>query len=162
MKKKLSILLFAALCALSLIFVSCTSDEGKTYPVEFSLSDITAKGGETVSLELTVSSTAIANAFALHELVYDGDVLEFVGFAELGDAGKKSIFGDMGLDSNDKVISILLTDAEVLTGKICEVRFKVKEGAKAGTTAVSMKSVVKNTNTPIESVVRSGSVTVGG
>ncbi len=160
MKKNFRILFLAAVCVLSMILVSCGGE--KTYPVEFALSDVTAKAGDTITVDLTVTSTTNANAFALHQLVYDENVLEFIGFGELGDAGQKSVFGKMGLDSTDKVISILLNEAEMLTGKVCEVTFKVKDNAKAGTVAVSMSSVVKNSSTQISSIVRSGSVTVEG
>ena len=160
MKNKFRILLLAAVCVLSMILVSCGGE--KAYPVEFSLSDVTAKAGDIISVDLTVTSTADANAFALHQLKYDENVLEFIGFGELGDAGKKSVFGEMGLDNTDRVISILLNEAEVLTGKICEVKFKVKDNAKAGTSDVSMSCVVKNSSNQLSSIVRSGSVTVEG
>lgn len=156
MKKKLSLLL--AVLSLAFLFVSCGGE--KTYPVEFVLSDVTAKAGETVSVEIYVNSTVDANAFALYQLAYDEDVLEFSAFANLGEAGAKSFFGEAGLDQEKKTISIALMETEKLTGKICEIQFKVKAGAKAGSAAVSMVSVVKNGSTPITSNVKAGSVTV--
>lgn len=159
MKRKV-ISLLLAVTAVFMMLVSCGGDTEKTYPVQFALSDVTAKAGETVTVELTIASTLEANAFALYPPEYDTDVLEFVGFANLGDAGKKSVFGELGLDQEKKTVAIMLNAPEQLTGKVCELQFKVKDGAKAGSTKVFMRSVVKNGTTPIDSGVTSGSITV--
>ncbi len=163
MKRKL-ISLLLAITAVSLLLVSCggssVGDSEKTHPVQFALSDVTAKAGEIITVELTVTSTVEANAFALYPPEYDTDVLEFVEFANLGDAGKKSVFGELGLDQNKKTISLMLTQAEQLTGKVCEIRFKVKDNAKAGTTKISMQPVVKNNSADVEAGVTSCTVTI--
>jgi len=156
MKKKMMFLFTAV--TLAFLFISCGGEE--TYPVEFTMSDVSAKAGETVSVEIFVNCTVDTNAIALYEFSYDADVLEFVALANMGEAGMKSMFGELGLDQEKRTVSVALPTAEKLTGKICEVQFKVKDSAKAGKTSVSMTPVVKNGTTPIEAGVKDGSVTV--
>ena len=157
MKRKLMILL--TVVSMAFLFIACG---GKSSPVEFELSDVTAKAGETVAVEIFINSTVESNAVALYEFTYDADVLEIVSLANLGDVGAKSIFGETGLDQTKKTVSVALMEAEKLNGKICEILFKVKDGAKAGSTEVSMTAVVKNGTTAINAVVKAGTVTVAG
>lgn len=151
-------LFLAVVLVVTATLISCGSE--KVFPVEFTISEATASAGETVSLEINIAGTVDANAYMLYDLVYDKDVLEFVGFANLGEAGEKSFFGEAGLDNKLGTVSIALTESEKLTGKICEISFKVKDDAKAGKTDVFMKSVVKNNSEAIDSFVRSGFITV--
>ena len=156
-------LFLAVVLVMTTALISCGSEKDypeKDYPVEFTISEATASAGETVSVEVTVAASVDANAYMLYDLSYDKDVLEFVGFTNLGDAGEKSIFGEAGLDQKLGTVSIALTESEKLTGKICEISFKVKDDVKPGKANIFMKSVVKNSSDPIESVVVSGFITV--
>lgn len=160
MKRKLLALVLAVASLVCFGLVSCGDTAETAYPVEFVFSDAVGKAGEFVTVQLTVNSSTAANAVLLHELDYDEDVLEFVSFANLGNAASGSIFGEHGMDSKTGTISIALAIPQKISGNVCDVTFRVKESAKPCTVNVSMRSVVKNTQTEIKSGVLSGTVTV--
>ena len=158
MKKRLFSLFLVMVLGMSMMLMSCGGDG--SVPVTFDLSETEGSAGEVVTVVIDIAGTVDANAYMLHSLEYDKAVLEFVGFANLGDAGSKSIFGDAGFDQKLGTVSIALQESEKLNGTVCEIKFKVKDDAKAGVVEVSMKSVVKNNSAAIKSKVLSGSVTI--
>ncbi len=130
--------------------------------VVVSFSDVRAQAGDTIDIEVRVDSTVIWNSLAIAELSYDSSALTFVGFENPGDALLKSIFGEQGIDQAVGSVAIALMSSEVLSGKICDLRFKVNDGAADGDYSVCMDTVIAgNGSTTIEVGTKAATVTIG-
>ncbi len=130
----------------------------QTPSVTVTLASVKGRPGETVTVLLTVKSTAPINSVALYELTYDSDILTFNGFANYKDIEKKCFLSEF--NEKDGTIVLALSETEVLNGFLCELTFTVKEDAPEGVTEIGMTSLVKNNSKEIQSSVTPCELTV--
>ncbi len=156
MKKKLFCLILVITLALQLFGIPVSAEAAS---VSFTLGSATGYAGDTVSLSLDMDSSVAANTYAISAFVYDETALEFVSFENPGEiitsASVKSL-------DNDKVaITCMYFASQKQSGKLCDVVFKIKDGAAAADYVISYNAIVRNVNSNIDDVqVNSGCITV--
>lgn len=188
MKTKLLSLLLALLLGASAVFVSCADEEtvpetdgesnavvetisddesgtsgNDTVPsdgVRFTLHDVAGKPGNTVEIELDISTSVKINSVALYELVYDKEILTFKGFADWQEFEDTRCVIPGGVDESKQAIILAMKDISSLNETICRVVFEINPNAKEGTTSVEMNSLVKLYSEVIESSVDGAEITI--
>ncbi|MBE6599039.1 MAG: DUF4838 domain-containing protein [Ruminococcaceae bacterium] len=139
-----------------------TGDAGTDIPDEpeivFTLQDTEGRPGGICEIELTADSIAQVNSVSLYEMTYDPEKLSFLGFSdteETEDKCKSSI----GFDSKVGVISFELSRAEVLSGSLGKLRFRLSEDFTSGSAEIGMTSSAANNSHEVCSEVQKGTVT---
>jgi len=161
----LSVFMTAAMIAITIcgiiIPVSAADFGSGNKDVVFKLSTVSGKPGDTVEVELTVTSAVSYNSVALSKLNYDKAALEFVGFTTYSDMENKCYFPG-GFDSANTAIALALKTSEALNGFVCKLQFVIADIAAAGDYTITMQSLIKENSKVITSDVKSGCVTVEG
>ena len=161
MKKILSIIITILMIMQVMIIQSVAEKSSADYT--FTIGTISGNAGEYVEIELNVEGTSEVRTVGLSTLTYDKDALEFLGFVNKDtDIVKSSMTGELGLDDSKGVVSLGYLSPTVLTGKICDLKFKIKNSAVKGDYSVTMSPLVKNVSSVIEAEVIAGTVTVTG
>lgn len=174
MKRVFSILVSVLLAAQAMVLpawavdmgeVEVPADEGIVLPEDaadavFTFSDVKCAPGDEIAVEVSIASTAVINSVSLSGLKYDTDSLEFLGFANSGPVIGKSMFGELGIDRENNTIVVGLLNAEPLTGKICDLLFRVKDEGYS-ISEVSMDVLVKNNTEIFTSSVETATVAAG-
>lgn len=157
--------IFALLLGLSMIF--CSFFAADTYAAKdasVTLSSAEAAPGETVQLSLSIADNPGLCALRIF-VTYDSNVLT------LENAEFTSLFGGGGVEVNTAINPFILlwnlgTSDFKDNGKLAVLRFKVKDGAAGGSTAVTLSSEdgdAFNVNfVDVGLSLKSGSVTVTG
>ena len=125
----------------------------------FTLSSEKAMPGENVKLTLSLKSKELINSIAISELVFDSEVLEFVGFADYGHMEEKCSLPPV-FDDELKCIVLALAEPEKFEGDICTLEFKVKEDVTDCTTTVSATPLTKLKGDVINSVLTDSEVEI--
>lgn len=176
--KFLSAFLALFLCA-SACFVSCDkadapeettqeTDQGNVQevekpeakPVQFTLSEVTGKPGETVEIEVQISASVLFNSVALHKMAYDENVLTFKGFSDTQAFEDEYCVFPVVADETKKILMFAMKDTSSIDVTACKILFEINPDAKAGKTPVDMTSLVKFNSDIIESGVYASTVTV--
>ncbi len=123
--------------------------------------DVMCNPGEEIAVEILFDSAVPVNSIALHNLTYDMERLEFLGFAEEGDLLSQSFFGAQGIDRNLNTVVLGMMTSKAYSGKICSLMFRVKEEAGYGMSEVTMTTVVKNNSDDIATAVDTALVAAG-
>ncbi len=124
----------------------------------FTLSSAEGVRGQTVAVEITLENTEVINSVALFNLTHSS-ALTFAGFADYEEIEDKSLFTGC-YDEENRVISIALTESEILSGSLGKILFTINDDASKGIYTVGMTSLVKLDDTVIPSEAVSGSVRV--
>lgn len=116
-----------------------------------------AKAGETLvlTLDVTSKSTAEVNGVVIDELQYDNSKLEFLGFGDdYGDLVTRSLSGVYGIDNSDGSVSLGYINPIVANGKICTLKFKVKDSVAVGTElTISMSAIASKSSKVISGII---------
>lgn len=175
MKRRILSVFFALFLCASACLISCDKVDApeetvqetekpeakpEAKPVQFTLGDVTGKPGETVEIELSISGSATFNSVALHEMVYDKDVLTFKGFSDTDDFEDSHCVLPVIKLKEDETIMFGMKDTSSIDVYVCKILFEINPDAKAGKTQVDMTSLVKFNSDIIESGVYASTVTV--
>ncbi len=131
--------------------------------ITVSFSDVTAHPGDVIDIEISIESNAVWNSLALSKLTYDPSVLTFIGFVNYDSTIlQKHLFGaDAAIDEQLNTIVIGLMEPQMLSGKLCDLRFEVNEDADVGDYSVYMENlIVKADSTPINSKIKAATVSI--
>ena len=142
-------------------YTAVTQDETVTATYEVAVSGVIfrftcdeAKIGEDVLVTLSVESddASSVNGLLAYNLEYDESVADFAGFTDCGELVTGSIAGNDSVA--DGIVNLGYYPAIVANGKICQLRFTLKDGVSAGTQfTVSMKASASNDGNPISTVI---------
>lgn len=125
------------------------------YNVKFSFEQVNdAKIGEEFSLTLKVESDSESevNGLLIYTLEYDSSKLEFVGFSDYGELITNSVTKEASIDNNNIVLGY--ENPIVANGIICNLRFKVKNDATAGThLTISMSATASKDRLPLKKII---------
>ena len=125
------------------------------YNVKFSFEQVNdAKIGEEFSLTLKVESDSESdvNGLLIYTLEYDSSKLEFVGFSDYGELITNSVTKEASIDNNNIVLGY--ENPIVANGIICNLRFKVKNDATAGTQlTISMSATASKDRLPLKKII---------
>ncbi len=125
----------------------------------FTLKNATAAPGETVAVEVYVTSTEPYNSVALYDLTYDSTVLTFAGFSDYDAIEGKCEF--TGCFDNDLgVVTLPLKENEALDGYLYKILFTLSNTAADGQYAVGLTSLVKADDTELVSFAEPAVVSV--
>lgn len=129
--------------------------------VDFTLGDAVGGAGEVIAIPISVDTVVPVNSIALSDLVYDTDVLTFVGFSDYSEIVTDSLFGVGGIDEVKQVITIGLKNSQPVSGELCSILFRVNEGVEGAVTEIGMTSIVKNYSDEIYSTTQAGFALIG-
>ncbi len=135
-----------------------TASVSEDAQVIFTVDEVNARPGDTVNVDILVTSDVDVNSIALTNFVFDSTVLTFKGFANTDEIAAKCQFS--GFDASKQTITIGLISSEALSGRICTLQFTVAENASEGDFAISMDCLVKRDGTVIPSGVYAGEIAV--
>lgn len=124
----------------------------------FSLSDAKGRAGDTVELTLTLKCTQPANSFAVSNIIFDESVLEFEGFTEDERLSELTVLPPM-FDEKRMAIVVGLKEAYNFEGKLCTLKFKIKETASKST-SVTASAVAKNNSQSVSAAFDGAKITV--
>lgn len=152
MKKTVTAL--SACLLVAVIFCICAfTITATTEKILFTMVQEKAEVGEEFLVELNVSSEVPVDSLLLYELSYDQDVLEFKGFTDAGELVTSNFLGDAGLDSSKGEITLAYTSPVTPNGKICALKFKVKDTAQKGIeTPIAMTAYAAKDRAPVDGV----------
>lgn len=145
MKKVISLLLAAVMLAAWMAVPAAAAE-----PVQVSVSDASAKRGDTVTVSVSVSETVCATWMVT--VTYDADALELVSFQSADPA----VFSEV---STGRISKLGWEDA-VTAGELFTVTFKVLADGGAHTVGVQVDNFTMADTTKLDSAVKSGTVTV--
>lgn len=123
--------------------------------VRFSFDAPTAKSGEEFALALSVESSenAVADGLIVYDLVYDDTKLEFLGFDDYGELITGSLGKTDSVEVENRRINLGYNPAIAANGKICQLKFKVKDTVAAQTqVTVSMSAAASKGRLPLSGV----------
>ena len=143
-----------------------------------SLGNVTGSPGDVVEVPVTIDTNTGVWGFGF-DVLYDDDVLEFVGKdwdgtstdpEDLGyiEGELSSSFSLLCRHKNDgtaiiQACSVDLQDRSV-TGLLCTLLFQIKDGASAGTTSITTyykhNNMIRNDDTEVATTINSSTVTV--
>ena len=115
------------------------------------------KAGENIKVPVKLTTSKEVDSIAIRSLVYESEVLEFVGFADYEELSNNSAW-DVTVENDKEFLSTALSAARKFDGeKIVAIEFKA---LKEGTSDVSFTAVVKNDTVEFDEAVNTASVTV--
>ena len=115
------------------------------------------KAGENIKVPVKLTTSKEVDSIAIRSLVYESEVLEFVGFADYEELSNNSAW-DVTVENDKEFLSTALSAARKFDGeKIVAIEFKA---LKEGTSDVSFTAVVKNDTVDFDEDVNTASVTV--
>ncbi len=167
MKKAISLLL-SLLMALQFVTFTTGADATPAADITFSVSNASGRAGEDVEVTVSASSTVLTMSIGLLIDSYNEDVLEFSGFTNKDTAlVGKAFLTSFDDDPAKRAIVLGFVDpadntypGEIADGVICNVKFRIKDGAAEGDYPVSMTAVAKNGAGDMTTTVIPGTVTV--
>lgn len=121
-----------------------TEEYGKGINFLFTAEKASISEDVLINLHVDSDSNVLSDVLVVYDLSYDASVATFEGFTSYGELITNSLTGEASV-SDDRIL-LSYDSARPANGKICQLRFKVKNGVTAGTRLfVSMKaSAVKN------------------
>ena len=118
-----------------------TEQDPTSYNVKFAFEYDKAVAGQEFTVTLSVDSADTVNVDGLiaYMLKYDSNVLEFLGFTNYGELVTSSVAGNNSISNG--IVNLGYNPAVVANGNICDLSFRVKANASAGTkTTISMSA----------------------
>ena len=115
-----------------------------------------AKAGETLvlTLDVTSKSTAEVDGFVLYRLEYDKAKLEFLGFSDYGELVLNDATKGQGINSSTGIINVSYEESTVVNGKICNLKFRVKDNVAVGTElTISMSASASKNRQPLSKII---------
>lgn len=158
LKNRLIAIILAMLFVLNGASVFAYAEE-IAYHTVFSIGDVSGRPDETVELDITVAGDTGVSGLLLHGLTYDKSVFELVGFDSYGTLVTNSVAGTDSISNG--IINLGYNPNIVPNGKICSVKFKIKENAAEGNYIIKFSTVASSDNgKAVSSVLENGTITV--
>ena len=158
LKTRLLAGILSIVCILNSISLVASAEQSACHTV-FSISNVSGKPGETVSLDISVSGDAEVSGLLLYGLTYDTSVFEFVEFNSFGTLVTNSVAGSDSVSSS--IINLGYNPNIVPSGKICTAVFKIKEDAAEGNFSIGFSTVASSDNgKDVSSTISGGAVEV--
>lgn len=168
--KKFLYLMMAAIMAFQMMIVPVEVAAAGSTSVPVKLGTAEGSAGDYVEVELRVDSTVNLTALTAHSFTYDKQKLELVGFTNPSDLVlKKSFIKEDGLSLAENAVALVfgtwLLVIPVVTpmtpkGKICDLKFKIKDNAAPGEVKIGLAATAVNDETEIPAVVTAGKITI--
>ena len=127
--------------------------------VTFVMGAVEGKAGETVSVALSVESTAKWNSIALSAFTYDTEVLTFVGFENYDDIAENAFLSSF--DDDKGAITVALSPAKAYSGKLCDIVFKINDDVQGeAVSSVKASVIAKLSSKVLSTALVDGSITI--